>query len=319
MESMTDQTDLEPISPSGVRYIKLGKGGEYERYCLENGIIRLGFNFVPHEPALAGDLEEMRRFAMKRRGSKQAASNDVKQIADFYTLDDQTLWITFIDDHLYWCFTGNAVTWVPPAEDPKGEGYRIRRVIDAWHRDDICGKPLKQAWLSGNLTQVAAYQGSLCSVQAPDYLIRKINHLDLPEVSAAKASRTDLLQHIQALMTLLTWKDFELLVDLVFSGSGWRRTSEVGGTQKTIDIGLELPSTGETAFVQVKSKTSQKQFDDYLGRFDGRDEQRMFYVYHTGPTTLTTANQNCTLIGPAKLSEMILQAGLFDWLLKKVQ
>ena len=36
------------------------------------------------------------------------------------------------------------------------------------------------------------------------------------------------------LMHLLTWKDFELLVDLVFANSGWRRVGVVGKTQKTI-------------------------------------------------------------------------------------
>jgi hypothetical protein len=42
-----------------------------------------------------------------------------------------------------------------------------------------------------------------------------------------------------------------MLVDLVFANSGWRRIGRVGKTQKTVDIELMLPTTGERAFVQV--------------------------------------------------------------------
>ena len=104
---------------------------------------------------------------------------------------------------------------------------------------------------------------------------------DLPEVAAARSARSALLRSTTDLMRLLTWRDFELLIELVFSQSGWRRISASGGTQKTIDIELVLPTTGEAAFVQVKSKTNQVQLDDYIERFAERDDARMFYVYHT--------------------------------------
>lgn len=51
--------------------------------------------------------------------------------------------------------------------------------------------------------------------------------------------------------------------------------------QKIIVMELTLPTTVETAFVQVKSKTDQAQLDDYIERFTARDDARMFYVYHT--------------------------------------
>lgn len=120
-------------------------------------------------------------------------------------------------------------------------------------------------------------------------------------------------------MTLLTWRDFEILVDLVFSSSGWRRVGQAGGTQKTLDLDLVLPSTGERAFVQIKSRTSQTELDDYLERFEAEPSDRMFYVYHTAPTELTYGNNSgCSLIGSARLAEMVLDAGLFTWLFKKM-
>ncbi len=119
-------------------------------------------------------------------------------------------------------------------------------------------------------------------------------------------------------MKLLTWRDFELLVELIFSQSGWRRTSETGGSQETVDIELELPSTGERAFVQVKSRTNQAQLQDYMDRLTGRPESKMFYVYHTAKTALSATDGTVVLVGPERLAEMVLTSGLFDWLLKKV-
>jgi hypothetical protein len=61
----------------------------------------------------------------------------------------------------------------------------------------------------------------------------------------------DLTRSAQELMKLLWPGDFETLVDLVFSTSGWRRQGPVGKTQKMLDLDIVLPSTGERAFVQI--------------------------------------------------------------------
>jgi hypothetical protein len=67
-------------------------------------------------------------------------------------------------------------------------------------------------------------------------------------IGALKETRTAVLN----LLKLLGEKDFEVLVDLVFYASGWRRQGVSGKTQRTLDLDLLLPSTGERAFVQVK-------------------------------------------------------------------
>ena len=103
----------------------------------------------------------------------------------------------------------------------------------------------------------------------------------------------------------------------LFAQSGWRRIGASGGTQTTVDIELLLPSTGETAFVQVKSKTDQAQLDEYVESFAARDDARMFYVYHSTKIALVAGNEKIVLVGPDRMAEMVLEAGLFDWLLKK--
>jgi hypothetical protein len=116
---------------------------------------------------------------------------------------------------------------------------------------------------------------------------------------------------------LLGPRDFETLVDLVFSTSGWRRQGSVGKAQKTLDLDLTLPSTGERAFVQVKSKTTSSELDEYVGKLDEFGPyDRMFYVYHSGAAE--TDDDRVTVVGPEKLAELVLDAGLTNWLIRKV-
>jgi hypothetical protein len=99
--------------------------------------------------------------------------------------------------------------------------------------------------------------------------------------------------------------------------SGWRRQGPVGKTQKTLDLDLILPSTGERAFVQVKSRTTSGELADYIGRLDDVGPyDRMFYVYHSGKAD--TDDERVTVITPEKLAELIVDAGLVGWLIRKV-
>jgi hypothetical protein len=103
----------------------------------------------------------------------------------------------------------------------------------------------------------------------------------------------------------------------VFSQSGWRRLGAVGKTQKTVDMELELPSTGERAFIQVKSHTKQDELDHYIEQFEQRGDDRMFFVYHTARYGIVVDHPRVMLVDPTRLAGMVLQAGLFDWLLQK--
>jgi hypothetical protein len=119
------------------------------------------------------------------------------------------------------------------------------------------------------------------------------------------------------MMRLLGPKDFEMLVDLVFSTSGWRRLGVVGKTQKTLDLDLVLPSIGDRAFVQDKSQTDLKELADYVARLDELGiYQRMFFIYHTGKAE--TDDERVVVIGPDKLAGMVVDAGLATWLMRKV-
>jgi Protein of unknown function (DUF3631) len=74
----------------------------------------------------------------------------------------------------------------------------------------------------------------------------------------------DLIQNVGDLLDQLHQEDFELLIELIFSSSGWRRISSLGGIQKFFDMTLVLPTTGEKCSVRVKSQTNQAIFDGYI-------------------------------------------------------
>ena len=62
-------------------------------------------------------------------------------------------------------------------------------------------------------------------------------------------------------------------VELAAHG-GWQRSSVLGKDQADVDLILTQPTIGETAWVQIKSQSSQAELNDYLGRFrrDGSEK-----------------------------------------------
>lgn len=313
---------MDKIEPKDVRYIKLGKGGEYKDICFRENVLRLGYHQFPDfggtpREEIPTKAKEFAR-AYKEYTDKGAATRHAEQVADFYWCGKDTLWFTFDEKYLYWCFAEMTVKYFGKEREKFKDGSRERKAVNGWHKTNINGKSLLHKKLDGRLTKTSAFRGTICNIdpEVCSYLTRIINDEDLPYMKKAKKCRADVLESIINLTRSLHWKDFELLTELIFSRSGWRRIGFTGGTQKTIDIPLELPSTGEKAFVQVKSETNKKQFNKYIEDLQELQETRMFYVYHTGPE-LTTDRKDVTVINAEKLAEMILNAGLFDWLIKK--
>lgn len=92
---------------------------------------------------------------------------------------------------------------------------------------------------------------------------------------------------------------------------------ELGRTQKTLDLDVSLPSTGERAFIQVKSATSDAELAEYVAQLEGLGPYaRMFFVYHTG-VVHDPGDERVVVIGPDKLAELVVDAGLVGWLIGK--
>ena len=309
---------MTPIDPREIRYIKLGAGGRWAAACRERGEIAFGYRLVPHEICLAGDWDAVARRLVETKGRRGGPVSDaVREIREFYTLGPDCLWITFADRHLWWAFAEPEVVWRPAGED--GDVVRVRQVIGGWRKASLDGTPLRLDGLSSRLTQVAAYRKTICQVKAPDYLVRRINGAEQPVMARARAARAALVAVAKEMIAGLHWADFETLVDLIFARSGWQRVSRVGETLSDVDLILEQPATGETAFVQVKSTAGQAVLDDYADRFQRSEAcDRMFFVCHTPRGTLSTVDTARLHVWAGdRLAEAAVKAGLFDWLVER--
>lgn len=303
---------MTAVTASHLYYIKLGRGGDWEAESLRDGVLRFGYREAPHDLCARGDWQGVWEAMKAIRGDAGAATRDVNQIRAYYEADEHSIFITFVGGLLYWCRpTG-------PVELLDDRSHR-RLTAEGWRNTSVNGTLLSADRLSGRLLKVQMFRGTICDVRAGDYLLRKLSDQLSPEVAAAEEAERALMTAIVELMRLLTWQDFELLVDLVFSTSGWRRVSQVGRTQKTVDLELILPSTAERAFVQVKSQATSAALNDYVARLAEADAyDRMFFVWHTGDIAEESSPAGVILLGPQKLSRMVLDAGLSSWLREKV-
>lgn len=305
----------EIIDPTRVRYIKLGEGGDWEKECLEKRIIRIGFGSAQTERfelCQAGRwMEVFLSFVAEGKG-KGTATRSMNELRLFFEDVGSILWITFIGGRLWWGLVdGTRAT--TPHSDRDGVSRPIR---DGWRSTDLHGEQLTKDRLSGALTKLAAYQGTSCNVDVSAYVIRRINGQKTLEIERALAASKEMQASVLGLMRLLGWPDFEILVDLVFTTSGWRRIGTVGKTQKTVDFDMVLPSTGERAFVQVKSQTTTAELAKYVSEFHEGLYAKMFYVFHSGEAE--TTEQGVIVIGPEQLAERVMEAGLVGWLIQKV-
>jgi len=305
---------MQEIRATSAYFIKLGREGEWEEECiLRDKTIKLGFDNPLHSECLAGEWHKIHEYWMGQGKKKGKATEITNQIKAFYESDDDILWITFFRRRLYWCFAQKKVTKRP-------DGTRTRRVKGEWSYRDTQGVPLTLENLSGKLAKVQGFRGTICTVKELEYLVRRLNHQKLPAVQKAEETLAILLEDIEPLIQNLTWKDFELLVDLIFTHAGWQRTSVLGKTLKSIDLAMMSPVTGNCAFVQVKSEASMSVFEDYIMEYRSMDEfDEMYFVVHTkdGSFDGRQDTPDIKLWDVEKLSRLVVNSGLISWLIKK--
>lgn len=307
---------MQPIAPTTVRYIKLGPGGAWAAECFASGEMRFGYAHERHDLAARRDWEGMVADYVTRAKISSKARDATREFKAFYELGADCLWITIADQHLWWAFCDPVVTPIPEAL-PNEAGSK-RKTIGGWHKTDIRGAPLRLDRLSSKLTQVAAYQQTICSVKAVDYLLRRINAVTEPIVVEAQKLRTASIATARTMIEHLHWSDFEVMVDLIFARGGWQRSSVVGGTMADIDLLIEQPTLNETASVQVKSRATQAVLDEHIAYFAASGLDRTFFVCHSPQGSLSAGSQpGVHLWTGDQLADLALRSGLFDWLIEK--
>jgi hypothetical protein len=300
-----------------VRYIKLGKGGGWAKDTFERGIIPFACYNADHAACMAGDWPAVKQqlIASGIRGTGEA----IRELRDFYGLPQGTLWFTIADGQLRWAVAGGPVEVVAGPED--GQPPRLRKTVDGWHAESLTGERLKAASLSSALTKVSGYPRTICSTLQADYLLRRIRGEVDPLVVNARALKSEIAAVTLEMIRRLPPDEFEILVDLIFTRSGWRRVGRLGGNQPDIDLLLEQPLTGRTGSVQVKSSCTQAVLDNYYSRFrQSGTAGDFFFVVHTTPSALRLpVGKNLHLWSGDRLADIVSEAGLFDWLFERIR
>lgn len=306
---------MKKISPSEALYIKLGSSGEWEHQCVrETQTLRLGYSEVDHDICLRREWDKVKKQCKSFRSDEAAATRDVHQIRKFYEAGEDVLWVTFYANKLWWCFSKPEVTQL---EDQT----KSRPVIGKWQCTNIEEHPLRMDQLSGSLISMQAFRGTICSVREFDYLIKKINGIIPKRVEEAQGTLSTLENKLEKIIQDLHWKDFEILIDLIFRQAGWQRVSCLGETQKALDLVLLSPITKDRYIVQAKSKARLADFEEYQKEFkDVRGEySRFYFVVHSPSQDLKKAETkgNFELILVHEVAQWAIKYGLTEWIIAK--
>lgn len=306
---------MTKIKPTKVLFIKLGSKGKFEKDCIEKEqTLRLGYREVNHENCISGNWKAVHNYFTQQKNTKPfVATSHSNQIKQFYEEDAKTLWITFYANKLWWCFSKPEITFLP-------DKTKTRPVIGKWSDKDINGKLLSAENISGKLLKTQGFRGTICTVPEEKYTLAKINGEELPEVVEVEIAMNNLKEKLSQLIKHLQWKDFETLIDLIFTQAGWQRVGATGKTQKTLDLDLLAPVTGERAMVQIKSQSDLKEFEYYQNEFaimTGYD--KFFYVVHSPKNDLQIFpnDTDTKLYFIEKISELTISSGLVEWVIKK--
>jgi hypothetical protein len=303
------------VRPSKVRYIKLGQGGEWEEECIEQEhTLRIKFLEADHALCLAGKWKAISKHYQNHGMAEGPANGFANQIREFYEDDGSALWLTFYKRLLWWCFSKPAVRLMK-------DKTKTKEAVGGWKCKDIDGSLLSVDNLSGKLLRVQGFRGTICQVKEAEYVLRKINGEELPETKQAREALAGLCESLEQLIQHLHWKDFEILVDLIFRQAGWQRLGVLGKTEKALDLELLSPVLGLRAFVQIKSSSDVEEFREYCEAFDQMPQfQQMFYVVHTPNDALSRAkptDDRIKLILLDDVAKLTVSGGLVEWLIEK--
>ncbi|NIK06839.1 hypothetical protein FHY11_000305 [Xanthomonas arboricola] len=308
-----------PIEPSSIRFIKLGRGGAWEQLSIKQRQV-LCFGFDSADPTQLqlmrdGDWGAVRHgWVDKNRGGSfpTYAANALKAC---FEDDGTTLWVTFYAGDLYWCFLEPGE---PIALPESSKEYSYRKVRGAWSNLDCNGRVLSRRTLSGAINSASRVQGATHLLTAHKRLLQRLNGQSPKSVEDVEAAHKALVDTVKPLIGELTWQDFEVLADLITTASGWRRNNQRGGVEKTIDLDLELPLTGEIAFAQIKATSKQAELDSYIEQATEREGVKMFYI-HNSAHELQTDVRDVYVIGRNRLAELIVRLGFVGWLMEKAR
>jgi hypothetical protein len=293
-------------------YIKLGAGGEWEPDSIATGKLRFGWRGCSVADMNARNwpiIQQQIRaeFHGRRHGAATTDFNALKRIVES-SPDD--VWITFHQAKLWW-------TTLSPNPIEEDGVSRFRWTAMPWSDQDANGRLLVVNDLPGKISTIQGFRGTVCRVKYPEVLQRTLNGAPGPLAVAIDAQRTALVQCVMQAITDLHWKDFEILVDLVFRAAGWSRVSVLGQQARDYDLELREPITRDRYVVQVKSEAGLADLERTIQGFSRDDFRSVFFVVHSPHADLLNVPDippHVDVVLPERLAELAVDAGLAGWI-----
>ena len=299
-----------------VYYLKLGRGGRWAADSIAHGRARIGWARVPLQKILDGAWDEIREDLNATSKTAGAGTMDANALEIFSTSTQEDVWITFHDSRLWWGRLGQGIV----QEDATS---KFRLLAEGWSPKSLKGEVLRVNQIPGRIAQLQGFRGTVCRVRERDALLRLLSGERSPEYAALVEAKNAMVARTMEATRGLHWKDFELLVDLVFRQSGWRRVSVVGESMKSADIELVDPITGDRYQVQVKSQATRATASAYREDCTATAFRKLFFVVHSPDAGLsgaaaTLGDESFEIVLPERLATMVVDAGLTAWLLDRI-
>jgi hypothetical protein len=295
-------------------YIKLGEGGKWEDDSISTGKLRFDWAHQTVDDINAGRwalIERQIRAEQKDQPKGQAtrALNGLRMIAESSPKD---VWITFHKAKLWWTRVD--------ASPAKQDSISKFRCTESWRDRAEDDRLLRINDLPGRLAQIQGYRWTMCRVHCPDLLLRILNGTPSDLAKSISSDQAALTQHLSEAIKELHWKDFEILVDLVFHLAGWIRVSVLGQQAKAYDFIVREPITDDRYVIQIKSKAGKTDLEDTITRFSAKDFRRVYFVVHSPDKNLmeVTLPDHVEVLPPDRLAQQAMNAGLAEWLKDKV-
>jgi hypothetical protein len=167
---------MDPVpSDTKVRYIKLGRGGGWEKECIGKGIARWGFAVARDDRfplCIGGQWPELKTSFEQEGADKRTASSNANQTKIFFEDKGLSLWITFFEHRMYCgCFEGST------RPERYGDNDSVSRAVaGGWRCTDMAGRLLTRELLAESpVIKLMQYPATSCQVRNPQDLIRRIN------------------------------------------------------------------------------------------------------------------------------------------------
>jgi hypothetical protein len=309
------------VLPNSVRYVKNGKGGQWWNAAKANGQIHLGWRNIPGDLLLAANMAAIKPLIQEEFGARRGATQDFNALRTLLDHPSQHVWVTFQDGCMWWCTVTDDIEMNPNGETID-RGHFWLTCASPWSNYSIgCKRHLVTAELPGIVAMVAGFQAAVCKPKGWREILRTIKNEEDADAHAAAVAREAYEGAVAKLVARLGDKDFEVLVDLILSRTGWARLAKLGGATEGIDVEAENAASGEIAFVQVKSAATQAVLDEYVSRFNDRRDhyKRMIFAVHSPNGNLTPpTGEPVSVWTGKKIAQLVVKLGHGDWVAKRL-